>query len=68
MDTDTDIEGDIVMNAAAVQMKTNLSLNETEDKLKEVREYITAYGAPSDNMDILLCVGNNLRAYNVSKP
>ena len=67
MDTDTDTERDVVMIAAAVQKKPNLSLNGAEDKLKEVREYVSESGAPTDNIDVLLCVANNLRANNTSK-
>lgn len=69
MDTDTGMERDIVMIAATVQKKPKLSLNEAEDKLKEVCEYISASGAPADtdNIDLLIPCVNNLRAHNASK-
>ena len=67
MDTDSDTEKDFVMIGATLQKKPKLSLNEAEDKLKEVREYISASSAPADNIDFHLCCANNLRAHNASK-
>ena len=54
MDTNTDTEREVVMIAATVQNRPNLSLNEAEEKLKEKREYILASGAPAE-LASLLC-------------
>ena len=40
-----DMEEGVVM-ATVVQKKSTITLNGAEDKLKEVRDYVTASGAP----------------------
>ena len=45
----------------------NQKLFDVEEKLKDARDYIEQVGAPIENIDLLLCVANNLQTHNNSR-
>ena len=46
--------------------KAKMSLVQAEEKITELREYIEAVGAPTENSNMLLRIGRNIRAHNAS--
>jgi len=65
-DETVDVHDDAIMSVEQ-KPKSNITLAEAEDKLRELREYAEQEGLPEENNNMLLRVGTNFRNHNTAK-